>query len=403
MKIAVLQDDYPPYHAGGAGMIAKNLANAYARAGHRVLVITTVQDTALAGEETAGEVRIKRLYTSYPGRWRAYLSLYNPQVMGEIRKELRVFRPDIVHAHNVHSYLSYHALEVAARSGARVFFTAHDTMLFDYGKSLGTKKVSAFALWRAHGLRFNPLRNLLIRRYMRYVTKVIAVSDALKEALTNNGFKNIEVIHNGIDASTWTRPDVVDEYKRNLGIGEHAILFGGRLSGPKGARKLIEALGLITKDIPDAQLLVVGKRDAYADNMLSYAQELGIGKNIAFTGWLTGEQLLRAYYSATVVAVPSLYLDPFPTINLEAMACSKPVVATCFGGSPEVVEDTVTGSIVDPHNAEVLAVKIKELLEDKNKNRTFGKAGHERITTQFSLGEQVKKYEALFAIKSGEN
>lgn len=397
MKIVVLSDDYPPHHVGGAGIIAKNLANAYARAGHQVLVITTVQAPAFAGEETVEGVRIKRLYTSYPGRWRAYISLYNPQVVGKVKKEIEVFSPDIVHAHNVHSYLSYHSLKMAARSSARVFLTAHDTMLFDYGKSLGTKKVSAFALWRAHRLRFNPLRNLLIRRYMRYVTGIVAVSSALQKALINNGFKRVGVIHNGIEVSSWTRPDGVGEYKKGLGVGEHAILFGGRLSGPKGARKLIEALSVIVKTVPDAQLLVVGKKDAYAEKMLAYAEELDVEKNIVFTGWLTGEQLRRAYYAATVVAVPSLYLDPFPTINLEAMACRKPVVATCFGGSPEVVEDTVTGSIVDPHDVEALSEKIKELLDDKNKNKTFGEAGHKRVITEFSLEKQVQKYEKLFA------
>lgn len=397
MKIAVLQDDYPPHHAGGAGIIAKNLADAYARAGHTVLVVTTVQNSALAGEEIVGDVRIKRFYTSYPGRWRAYLSLYNPQITDKIKQELEAFRPDIVHAHNIHSHLSYHALTVAARSGARVFLTAHDTMLFDYGKSLDTKKVRACALWRTHRFRFNPLRNFVIRRSMRYVTKVVAVSEALKEALANNGFKNVEVIHNGIDASTWTKPNGVDAYKNNLGIGANAVLFSGRLSGSKGATKLIEALSVVIKGVPDAQLLVVGKKDAYAEKMLSYAQELRVEKNIIFTGWLMGEQLRRTYYAAAVVAVPSLYLDPFPTITLEAMACGKPVIATCFGGSSEVVEDTITGSIVDPHDTEALAMKIKELLEDKNKNKTFGEAGYGRITTRFSLEEQVKKYDQLFA------
>lgn len=396
MKIAVLQDDYPPYHAGGAGVIAKNLANVYARAGHRVLVITTVQDIALAGEETVEGVRIKRLYTSYPGRWRAYLSLYNPQVIGKIRKELEIFSPDIVHAHNVHSYLSYHSLKVSARSGARVFLTAHDTMLFDYGKSLDARKVRALALLRTHRLRFNPLRNFVIRRYMRYVTQVVVVSHALEEALINNGFKNVEVIHNGIDVSIWTRPNGVDEYKKNLGIEEQAVLFGGRLSGPKGARKLIEALSLVVKTIPDAQLLVVGKKDAYAEKMLVYAQELDVGKNIIFTGWLTGEHVRRAYYSATVVAVPSLYLDPFPTMNLEAMACRKPVIATCLGGSKEVTVDGETGYIVNPYNVQTMAEKLAELLTDKEKNTRFGESGYTRMVSVFSLAEQAQKYEKLF-------
>lgn len=396
MKIVILQDDYPPYHAGGAAVIAKNLAHIYAHVGHEVCVITTVQDTTAAGDETIDGVRIKRVYTAYPGRWRAYISLYNPQVIGKVRAEIETFRPDIVHAHNVHSYLSYHALKIASRSGARVFLTAHDTMLFDYGKSLTTEKVRAITSLRSYRFRFNPLRNWCIRYYMRYVTGLVAVSRALQEALINNGFKNVGVIHNGIDVNLWTKPDRIDEYKKELGIGEHAILFGGRLSGPKGARKLVEALSLIIKTIPDAQLLVIGKKDSYAEKMLAYAQELDVGKNVLFTGWLTGEQVRRAYYSAAVVAVPSLYVDPFPTMNLEAMACRKSVVATCLGGSREIVVDGETGYVVNPHTVQVMAEKLANLLTNKATCTQFGESGYTRVVKDFSLVEQAQKYEKLF-------
>jgi len=143
--------------------------------------------------------------------------------------------------------------------------------------------------------------------------------------------------------------------------------------------------------------LVVGKKDAYAEKMLVYAQELGVGKNIVFTGWLTGEQLRRAYYAATVVAVPSTYLDPFPTMNLEAMACHKSVIATYVGGSREVVVNGETGYIVNPNDVQTMAEKLAELLTDTEKNTRFGEAGHTRVVRDFSLTEQVQKYENLFA------
>jgi 1,4-alpha-glucan branching enzyme len=179
-------------------------------------------------------------------------------------------------------------------------------------------------------------------------------------------------------------------------LGEAVILFGGRLSGQKGAGKMIEALKDIRSSVPDAQLLVIGKKDAYAENMIAFANNLGIADKLVFTGWISGDQLRQAYWAASVVAVPSLYLDPFPTVNLEAFACHKPVVATCFGGSREIVEDGVSGYIVNPFDVPTMAAKLTELLIDKEKSAQFGQAGYQRVAKEFTLSQQAQQYERLF-------
>ena len=88
--------------------------------------------------------------------------------------------------------------------------------------------------------------------------------------------------------------------------------------------------------------------------------------------------------------MPSIYLDPFPRINLEAMASKKPVVGTCFGGTPEVVINNQTGYIVNPLNAEMMARKIIDLLKNFQKAKKFGEAGYQRVINEFSLEKQVK-------------
>ncbi len=100
-----------------------------------------------------------------------------------------------------------------------------------------------------------------------------------------------------------------------------------------------------------------------------------------------------------MVVVPSVYLDPFPTVNLEALACHKSVVATCFGGSPEVIQDGVNGYIVNPLDTEILAAKIADLLLDKQKNQKFGQDGYNLISKEFSLEHQTAQYEQLFSKK----
>ncbi len=412
MNIAVLNDDFPPYHEGGTGIIAAQLARAFARAGHSVLVITTVRRREDAGEVHEAGVRIVRLYAGYDPRFRAYVSLYNPRLVREVGRLLREFSPDIAHVHNVHFYLSYCAIVAARKYARKVYMTAHDAMSFQYGKLpsvaedaragfMGTDvyRESAWRQFKMHRWQYNPLRTALVRRIIRNnVDTVVAVSEALARALRGNGFPRAVVIRNGIDAAAWERPDGVESFAHERGIGRRAILFGGRLSEMKGALAMIAALAAMHKTVPDAQLLVVGKKDAQAEKMLAYARSLGVVGQLVFTGWVRVPDLCRAYYASSIVAVPSLYLDPFPTMNLEALACGKPVVATCFGGSAEIVQDGVNGYIVDPLHTEALAARLSELLLDTHKNAAFGTSGRAHVIADFSLAGQVAAYGRLFGI-----
>ncbi len=413
MKILILQDDFPPEGYGGAAAIASNLARQFKRDGHDVFVVTTSRDREKQGQSEYEGIPVFRIVTSYDLRFQAYVSLWNPRATREVQRLLREFKPDIVHVHNVHGYLSYRTLTLAHKSGARVVLTAHDVMSFNYSKLTEYIDPTNLAIphdfnYRIHPLRqlreqrlrYNPFRNFLIRRILaRDVNKIIAVSDALKIALNDNGIGNVEVIHNGIDVDEWKESaESIEQFKREHNIGKSAVLFGGRLSGVKGTSKIVEAVALVRERIPAAQLLVIGKKDSAADNMLNYAQRLGISDAIIFTGWVSGANLHAAYHTASIVAVPTLSFDSFPTMNLEAFACAKPVVATCFGGSREIVEDGVSGYIVNPFDTKMLADQIDVLLSNHQKVHAMGRAGYERVTIDFSLSSQAKQYESLFAM-----
>ena len=125
--------------------------------------------------------------------------------------------------------------------------------------------------------------------------------------------------------------------------------------------------------------------------MIKLAGHLGIRDNLVFTGWISGDELVTGYYASDVVVTPSLYLDPFPTVNLEAMACGKPVVGTCFGGTPEIVRGHITGFLINPFNEEEVSERIAELLNDPLKSERFGKAGLDRVMAEFTLMSQVEK------------
>lgn len=375
MKILTLQDNFPPQIFGGGVYLACGLQ----KAGHQVFAITTCQEKSKEGNTDYRGLKVFRIFANYHERWRGYLSLYNPQTVRRVREIIQEVNPDVVHAHNIQSYLSYHCLKIAKKLKKPVLFTARDVMLFNFEKLATKKYLEHFDCktnWLDHlkqaRKRYNPMRNFLIKRYLRYVDKIFAISNALKEALEQNGIKDVETSHTSIDVDDWrVAPEKIAEFNRKHNLqGKKVIFFGGRISGLKGLEQINQAVDKVKAEIPEAVLLIAGGREI---------------------GWLNGNDLKAAYHSANLVAVPSVCFDAFPRSNLEAMACKKPVIATCYGGSPEIVQDGITGYIVNPFDVGLMAAKIIDLLKNTEKAKQFGEAGHERVKKYFSLDAQVAK------------
>ena len=409
MKILILSDSFPPYNYGGAGRIAQMLALAYLKRGNEVVVITTVRHKGKAGIEREEGVKIYRIYARYPERWRAYLSLYNPQTIPFIREIFEAESPKIIHAHNVHFYLSYHSFKVAHSLKIPVVLTLHDTMTFDYGKftqfvnpdDLSDKpnfnyKYRALAAVKRYKFWYFPFRNSLIRFYLNhYILRRIAVSHELRKALVVNGIRCTDVIHNGIDLErVRTTKAEVQLFKAKYGLErKRAVLFGGRVSYWKGAELLLHAMKFVIAGMPEAVLIILGR---CGERIIKLARQLDTTDSLICPGWLTGSELYAAYGASDVVVIPSIYLDPFPTTALEAMALSKPVIGTCFGGVKEVVINGKTGYIVNPFNVRSLADKIEELLLKKDEAVRMGQEGHERINNEFTIQRCAGQYLKVF-------
>lgn len=407
MKILFLNDDFPPSSFGGAGISTFELAIGMKKAGHEVFVVTTCRNKDEEGETIYNGLRVFRIASDYMGRWRAYISLYNRPVVLQVEELLKKIRPDVVHVNNVHFYLSYHSIRVAKLYAKVVIFTARDVMSFNYGKLQTKKYLESFdykTTWLDHlkqaRKRWNPLLNFCIRKYLKYPDKLFAVSSALRDALQQNGITNVEVLHTGVDVSEWqVSQEAIARWKIRYGLeNKKVVLFGGRLSGAKGGRQMLEAMVAVAKEFPDAVLLVVANNDGQTEEMQKEAVAKGIGERPVFTGWIEREDMKYIYACADIVVVPSICFDSLPRIVLEAMASGKPVIGTCYGGASEIIDNGVTGYVVNPFNTALLAEKIFELLKNKKRADEFGNAGYERMRADFSLEDKVREY--LIAYKS---
>lgn len=428
MRICLLSDGYPPWDRGGAQKIARNLAEGYAARGHEVDVITTVADREYAGRDDCGRdvgdgVTVHRLYAPRPHALLPYLTVHNPFVARDCARALDRVDPDVVHAHNVH-WLSNASLRAAARR-APVVKTYHDAGTFAYGEFTalvdetpvggpvpeGAYRASPRRQAREQGLRYFPLRNRLNRRTIeRCVDVGVAVSDALRRGLRANGIPCRRTIRNGVDASVETAtdggavpldnggqfgqcalPDAEASFRDQYGIGSGPfVLFGGRTGPTKGGRHLAAAFGRVCETVDaDVSLLVTGD-SGDLDRMRALAGP--DDHRIVATGWIPRAHLRTAFAAAGVVATPSVHLDPFPTVNLEAFAAGTPVVTTRFGGADELVDDGEDGVVVDPRDVEALAEGLESFLAAPRRAARYGAAGRRKVGTRFTLERQVDSY-----------
>lgn len=411
MKIAILCDDFPPKSFGGAGIVAFEQARELARRGHDVVVITTTQDVGDVGQIIFEGMAVHRLYANYHERFRAYRSLYNTQTIPEVKNLLRRLRPDIIHVHNIHYFLSYHVLALAHQYGKRVFLTTHDAMLVHYGKLFPhittvvdgvpqfDYRISAWKQLLKYRFRFNPLRNFIIRQYLKNVDKIFAVSKATAEALLQNGIDGVPVLYNGVDGARFSvSSEKVGLFKKKYSLEDKKVMFfAGRISAAKGGDVALALLARVHAVLPNVCLLIAGKGDVYVQQLMQKAKNMKLEDSIFLTGWVSRDEISSAYTASDLILSLSLYLDPFPTVNLEAMAARKPVLGTCFGGTSEIVVDGQTGYIVDPNNVERASERALAVLGSEVLAERLGNAGYTRVQEQFSLSKQVDILEKYYS------
>ncbi|MBI2625495.1 glycosyltransferase family 4 protein [Candidatus Parcubacteria bacterium] len=394
MKITILSDGFPPAAVGGAEVIAHRSAAALAAAGQTVTVLTTSSDIQTIERGQRDGCAVVTIPSNVSPRLRSWLGAYHPAAVRAVDETLAADPPDVVHAHNLHTQLSFGSLRAAARHARRVFLTAHDPLLVHYDKFSEAvdpsdlspqprvrERVSFVDQLHAARWRYNPFRGPAIRWALASVTRVFAVSNALGRILIASGAGRVSTLHNGISVAAF-RPDPsrVAELRKHLGVAERpVILFAGRPTRAKGIEVIRQAFQRVEHHPTQPVLLVCSpqRSDTAREGAVIRAS-------------FAPQEMPSVYGLASFVVVPSIYPDPFPTVNLEAGAAGRAVVGTCFGGTPEVVLNGETGIIVNPFNINQLARAMTALLDDPGRAHQMGGAAHTRIAETFSLNQHIK-------------
>lgn len=171
-----------------------------------------------------------------------------------------------------------------------------------------------------------------------------------------------------------------------LGSGhEHRrrVVYAGRVVRPKGVAVLLRAVRAV-----EGELLVCGD-GSDLPAMRRLAARLGLQERVAFTGWLEPEHLARELAEASIVAIPSLWPEPFGLVGIEAQAAGRPVIASSTGGVSDWLEDGRTGVCVPPGDVRALASTLSELLSDPDRQVTMGAAGRRAVQEHFTEERHV--------------
>lgn len=381
MKILILTDGLPPKVLGGAGQIAWTTAIGMAKQGHDVTILTATEDGSPPSPPLGITVRAIPMK---PSLWAHYRGVFSHTRSQEILRIIDDIKPDVIHAHSIAWQIGYRWIPGAHARGIPVFLTAHDVMYVAYGRVTGHEQMLFLKDLKRARWTYNPLRNLIIRLILNKHAHVLTVSNALRTYLESFGFKNLTTLHNGIDIHFWKPSMDQAEARKHLKLPADKTIFllAGRLGFDKGSQ-------IIARTLPnDAHLLLAGDVD---DESFT-----SIKNRCHSLGRQTPEQLKTLYAACDVVLVPSICLDCFPTVNLEAMASGRPVIATTFGGSKEAILDGETGWIIDPRDERALHAKMQWCTDHRTELDHFGKNAHKRAEQEFSMENHIKALLSMY-------
>ena len=375
MNIGVVNEYFPPFAPGGAEWSTLFLAQRLAQTEH--VVVITPNYGAPAYEECDGLITERYAFPFKLGqgqRMLSYGSLSNPLFYGysalQIARRVKKHRLGILHAHNKQSIVG--TVLAGWWTGVPVVVSLRDLMVlcrygmclndFDrypqgcdlesYRKCLGDyislymPKVGGFrrALLYLTAV-YHRLDTALKQAMLRRAGAVVTPSDKMRAIYASRGVDadKLVTVYNPL-------PEITPPARAQAGrYPGYQILYAGKLSWGKGPHLLIEALPLVSGAISDRSIQVIfagqGPLRAYLEKR---ATELGCSDQVTFAGQLPKNELQKLYSRADVVVVPSIVQEAFGRVALEALVSGTPVVASSRGGLPEIVEDGVTGLVVDP-------------------------------------------------------
>jgi glycosyltransferase involved in cell wall biosynthesis len=393
MRILLVNDYATP--TAGAERLTLDMVEGLRARGHEVRVF------ASRAQLIAGASFADATCWGTNTRVQTLTSTVNFSAARALRRELRLFAPDVVQVHMFLWQLSPSILPIL-----RAVPSVYWAMTFKPVCPTGLKwlpggapcTVRAGVACLRHecitATGFGPLmlQRALWRRRRGAFRAIVSCSHHVQRQLEADGIVSRDVI--------W--PGVRDAAARPPLAGPPTVTYAGRLTAEKGADVLVRAFALARERVPDARLSIAGSGPA--EPMLrALIDQLDLGDSATLHGQLAGTALETTLGRGWVHAAPSRWPEPFGLTATEAMMRGTAVVASDIGGLAESVAHESTGLLVPPGDESALSGALVRLLSDRTLAERLGAAGRERARAQFTLDHSIDRFERLYDLLLSPN
>jgi len=266
------------------------------------------------------------------------------------------------------------------------------------------RKLKLPLIWHVHEIIVKPkaLSDFINMLMGRYADKIVTVSQAVANHIKQSPFikdSQVEVIYNGVDNAVYYPMDA-SSIREKFDIAQDALVIGmiGRVNAIKGQNDFIEAVEPLLEKNEKAVAFLAGGvfpgeewRLEELDNRIASSSVVSQIQRIDYY-----DKTSELYNMFDIFVLPSIKPDSLPTVVLEAMACSKPVVGYNNGGIAEMVVDDKSGCLVKPNRPQELSNAISLLLDSSEKREKFGRVGYQRQRELFSLESYIKNFSEFY-------
>jgi len=242
---------------------------------------------------------------------------------------------------------------------------------------------------------YHSRRRVWLRRIQGLSSMVLANASSIREQLIREGHLRpgkIRVVYNGVDLEKFDRTPRASPLK-NAGAGKRIVLVANMTSDVKGHSVLIKAAATIVRDFADARFVLVGD-GTLRKQFETQVSNLGLERHFIFLG--QREDVPEILAACDLAVLPS-QAEGLPNAILEYLAAGLAMVATNVGGNTEIVEDGVTGLLVPPDNAELLAAAVLRLLRAPDLACRLGDRGREYVRRTFGFDKLVEQIEGVYS------
>lgn len=263
-----------------------------------------------------------------------------------------------------------------------------DMLILKYAKSKGLKTVLHFHCGRIPQIiANNNWETKLLFRVLSYTDVPMVMDERSLKALQTKGVKGAVNMPNPLSSLV---ADAVAEYGTSVKRVKGRLLFVGHIVDIKGVYELVEACSRMS----GVELRMVGHVETAVKEQLLTIASRRSGEWISFTGGLSRKETIHEMLEAELLVAPS-YIEGFPNVIIESMACGTPVVASSVGAIPEMLDNGKCGVLIEPKNVEAICSAVQAVVNDEEKRKLYSSLSKERVYSLYSISSVCSK---LFAV-----